>query len=228
VSNPDDPNASSTTWVAPGRAALDDFDRGMRFWETAHSASRQAEDRYVEVAWAVPLREETRRSRRALVLSAVVTVAMAIFHLRPTRIPALDLSIEGLQSTVLVGGAVLFTAYFWAEFLAYTSRDVRSWSRAVSVAYRELTTALGREEAQTRETYNQYARVMLRYLADCETRKDLYKTSVLGSKEPRWASVVGTGRVGRIECLLPNLIALVAILAGVWAIARETLPYLRC
>jgi len=227
VSNPNDPSSSSTLSISSGRDALADFDRRMRFWETARSASRQAEDRYVEVAWAVTLREETRRSRRALVLSAVVTVAMAVFHLRPTRIPALDLSIEGLQSTVLVGGAVVFTAYFWAEFLAYTLRDVRSWSQAVHIAYRELTMALAREEAQTRETYNQDRGVMQRYLDDCTARKTRYPESVLGSQYPLWAWLFGTKGVGRIECLLPNLIAVLTILAGVWAIVQETLLHMR-
>ena len=162
-----------------------------------------------------------RGGRGALVLSAVVTVAMAIFHLRPTRefrARSLD---RGLQSTVWSVGR-LFTAYFWAEFLAYTSAT-SVLERAVA-SRQELTTALGREERQTRETYNQYARVMLR-LADCGTRKDLYKTSVLGSKEP-----LGIGRRYRPnrpnQCLLPNLIALVAILAGVWG--SPALPYLRC
>jgi hypothetical protein len=104
-------------------STLQKFDRVMRLWESARSAARAAEDRYVEIAWGPTLREEARKQRRALGLSAVITLAMSAFNLSPTSIPALGLPIEGLQRLVLVGGGVAFTAYFLAEFLTYAARD---------------------------------------------------------------------------------------------------------
>jgi hypothetical protein len=71
----------------------------------------------------------------------------------------------------------------------------------VQIAYRELAAALQHEEAQTRETYQGHG-IMQRYLEGCAARTRLYPASVLGSRESRWAPMVGMGGAGWIEYAL--------------------------
>jgi len=196
------------------------FDRVMGFWKSAHDAALEAERAFVEMKWAPTFRQESQRMRRAVVLSAVITLAMSLFDLRPTKVEALGLTLDGAKSLVLIGGGVAFTSYFLSEFLAFAARDFRYWRQRLSIAHRELMDALDLDQRQARESFgNSSFADEIKQSVSAKQAEYSEKPSFQPSSrlEPFW----GVGPMAWVEHRVPILVSVSAVLVGAAKVVGE-------
>ncbi len=188
---------------------LESSDRAMRCFEGSEAASALAEDSLLEAEAAPALRDDSRRQRRWLVLSSVVTLLISLFDLKPKGIPALDLDLAGARESVILLGAGAFTLYLLVEFFTFARRDDGFWRRRVRVARRRLHSSLEAQRCQaplalgrssmTDQTVAEVDELISAYLQEPQVARR------------SWIVDLATTLPGWVEVLVPILIALVSL-----------------
>ena len=74
-----------------------------------------------------PLRDVTRKERRALLLSSVVAIAVGRAGIIPSKIPVLGIEFDGADQIVLLRLLAAIVLYFFIAFLVYGLADFVSW-----------------------------------------------------------------------------------------------------
>ena len=98
-----------------------------------------------------PLRDVTRKERRALLGVSTVAIAVAKTGLLPTEIVALGVKFSPADRAGLVSVAAFVVLYFMVAFILYAAVDFLAWRWAYHIAHLRLLSEIEAEEAEREE-----------------------------------------------------------------------------
>lgn len=98
-----------------------------------------------------PLREVTRKERRALLGVSTAAIAVAKTGLLPTEIVALGVKFSPTDRVGLVFVAALIVLYFMVAFIVYAAVDLLAWRWAYHIAQLRLLSEVETETARRSE-----------------------------------------------------------------------------